>query len=531
MPTRPGPLSAGPAPSDAGAAARDDRRWALGVTFLYLVLIGIAALQHELWRDEWQAWLIARDSPTLADLLRNIRHEGHPPGWYLPLYLLARFTRDPLAMQLLHVGLAATGVFLLARFAPLPRAQKLLILGSYFIAYEYAVLSRAYALGTVGLFLFCATARHRERHLGMLLFGLLLLASSTFYGLLIAAVAGAALAVDLAMIRWHEGRVLGPRSRLVVGAAVVVAVALLLLLYPAAERYVITRWNPEDAFSRWAVAASFSKLVVAYLPFPDLAANQVWSSHFLVIDTRGSLAIAFVLSIAIFLGGVTMFARKPAVLFFYMAGSAALIAFNHFVFAGTVRHMGQLFMVFVASLWLAQLPFAKWQMPASVKRWTGVRTRGAHVLLGVVFTVQIATSATLLAADLRQPFSNAPAAAEVLRRAELADLPLTASAAPNSSPIAGLLDRPIHYLDIGGSGTFVPWEAYRRYVGWARRFESLEAIVAAAGGEAVLITVNGVGPAPTALEFDTIAEVPAGLIISERYILYRVRLRDAGQPR
>jgi hypothetical protein len=528
LPTQAAQVPPGPARPDTGTAARDDRRWAVAVGVAYLVIIAAATFHHELWRDEWQAWLIARDSTTLADLLFNIRHEGHPPGWYLPLFALAQLTRNPLAMQLLHVALAAGGAYLLARFAPIPRYQKLLILGSYFIAYEYAVVARAYALGVVGLFLFCAAARERERHIAMLACGLLLLAGSTVYGLLLAGAAGGAVAVDLVMVRRQEHRVLGPRSRRVAAAMAGVAIALLVLLYPAAERYLATRWNPEGALSRWAIAATTTDVGAAYLPFPNLAAGQIWSSHFLVLDSRASLAIALAISAAIFVTGILMFARKPAVLFFYTAGSLSLLAFNHFVFAGSLRHIGQLFLVFVASLWLARLPLYKWRLPKPLKRWTGVHTRGAHVLIGVVFTVQLASTAVLYAADLRRPFSNATMAADVLRRPELIDLPLAASAAPAASPIAGLLDRPIHYLDIGRPSTFVPWGEYRGHVGWERIFARLEALVADAGGEAVLITVNGLGAAPTELEFEKIAEIPAGLVISERYILYRVRDRNAG---
>ena len=42
---------------------------------------------HEIWRDEGQAWLIARDTP-LKDLFGVLKHEGHPALWFLLLNML-----------------------------------------------------------------------------------------------------------------------------------------------------------------------------------------------------------------------------------------------------------------------------------------------------------------------------------------------------------------------------------------------------------------------------------------------------------
>ena len=44
---------------------------------------------HEIWRDEAQAWLIARDTP-LKDLFSVLKHEGHPAGWFLLLMPFAK---------------------------------------------------------------------------------------------------------------------------------------------------------------------------------------------------------------------------------------------------------------------------------------------------------------------------------------------------------------------------------------------------------------------------------------------------------
>ncbi len=68
------PLPGRPNPALSPAS----RRWLLLVFFsLGATLI----LTHALWQDEWQAWLLARDSRSLAELFHNLRYEGHPALW------------------------------------------------------------------------------------------------------------------------------------------------------------------------------------------------------------------------------------------------------------------------------------------------------------------------------------------------------------------------------------------------------------------------------------------------------------------
>jgi hypothetical protein len=73
-------------------------------TLLFLVVLFLNILHHEMWRDELQAWLIGRDSISIFELLfRNMRYEGHPALWHLGLFFITRFTDNPFIMQILNV--------------------------------------------------------------------------------------------------------------------------------------------------------------------------------------------------------------------------------------------------------------------------------------------------------------------------------------------------------------------------------------------------------------------------------------------
>jgi hypothetical protein len=61
-------------------------RFALMVTAGFFVIALLGILSHEMWRDEHQAWLVARDANSLSQLLDNMNYEGNPALWHFFLY-------------------------------------------------------------------------------------------------------------------------------------------------------------------------------------------------------------------------------------------------------------------------------------------------------------------------------------------------------------------------------------------------------------------------------------------------------------
>jgi len=77
-------------------------RFALMVTAGFFAIALLGMLSHEMWRDEHQAWLVARDANSLSQLLDNMNYEGNPALWHLFLYWITRVTHDPIYMQAFH---------------------------------------------------------------------------------------------------------------------------------------------------------------------------------------------------------------------------------------------------------------------------------------------------------------------------------------------------------------------------------------------------------------------------------------------
>src|SRR4051812_45032534 len=60
---------------------------AYGFLGLFAALLAVMKFKHEMYLDEGQAWLIARNSSGLFDLVGHLHYEGHPALWYLMLFL------------------------------------------------------------------------------------------------------------------------------------------------------------------------------------------------------------------------------------------------------------------------------------------------------------------------------------------------------------------------------------------------------------------------------------------------------------
>jgi hypothetical protein len=118
------------------------------VLFSCSAVVGIISMMHhEMWRDESQAFLLARDSNTIADLWNNVRYEGHPILWHLILWIGLHIYSSVYIIQVIHLLIGLSTIWLIIRYSPFSQFEKFLLSFSYFFAYEYFIISRNYGLG------------------------------------------------------------------------------------------------------------------------------------------------------------------------------------------------------------------------------------------------------------------------------------------------------------------------------------------------------------------------------------------------
>jgi hypothetical protein len=123
--------------------------------FIFVVLGVFAALlalitsKHEMFLDEAQAWLIARDSRSFMDLIHTLHYEAHPAVWYLLLLIPAHVTPSVVAMQCVNYCLAIVMAWLVLSWRNLPLMLRILLVFSLTIFFTMGVLARSYMLGGV----------------------------------------------------------------------------------------------------------------------------------------------------------------------------------------------------------------------------------------------------------------------------------------------------------------------------------------------------------------------------------------------
>lgn len=142
-----------------------------GIFSVYAVLTLFGALNHEVWLDEAQAWLILRDAP-LSELPRILNVEGHPPLWYVILYPFVKLGFPTEYASLISWLIMAAGALVLLFKVELPLPLKAVTLFSSGFLYYNSVMLRVYSLIPPLLFLILWVYPNRRKR--PVLYGLLI---------------------------------------------------------------------------------------------------------------------------------------------------------------------------------------------------------------------------------------------------------------------------------------------------------------------------------------------------------------------
>lgn len=187
----------------------------------YCAVLALVIPSHEPWSDEAQAWLLARDNSTWEIIRHRLHYEGAPGLWHLLIKLFQHAHGTFTGFAWFGAAFAIAGVYVFLRWSPFPLIIRILLPFTYFIQYQYAVISRSYDLFPLLVFALCALF-WRRRHI--VLFSVLagLLANLSMQGVEFASVLSCLYAIEL----WREHR----NGFVVQRRKLVTAVALFALL-------------------------------------------------------------------------------------------------------------------------------------------------------------------------------------------------------------------------------------------------------------------------------------------------------------
>jgi hypothetical protein len=364
---------------------------ALKVIWRPLALIAFACwvlvvgAHHEPWFDEAQAWLIARDSSLPQLLFTNVRYEGSPGLWHALLWLAVRAGLPFAQLHLIAAACAIGGAAVVLWRAPFPALLRLAIIGSYFFAYQYAIVARSYSLALLLIPLVAASFAQRVDRPWRYALLIALIANSNAHGFAAAGILG----VEFAWAMFRAGRL---RDLPACGA--------LLLALLGGIFALLTTLPPSDG-NFLAVGGERDRLMSALHFLLDAFVDRLrpWRS-----DTPASweLSLSVYISVAAMAMSVPLLRRAGTHVL--AAGlAAALIGFSAAVYASPWQS-GLLFLLWIACLWIS------W--PAAEPRGRARLLAGGALLL--VCLAQWPQAITTGLRDLREGYSSAPRAAAAI---------------------------------------------------------------------------------------------------------------------
>lgn len=406
-----------------------------GVFFLYLLLAAWGTAEHELWGDEIHAWNIAKSSVTITDLFRYTRYEGHPPLWHLFLFVISRFTHDPVYMQVLHFLFAAVVVWLIIFESPLPKLSKILLPFGYFFLYEYAVLSRNYSLAVMLVMLILLVIRKNTLLYFIFLF---LLSFTHIYGILIAL---SLHCYYLIFKKENKGNWLLPG----------VAGCLLLLpaiwfVFPPSEGetnlgFFLDRWE----FSQ--VMISIQAPLRAWVPIPAWWELNSWNTEFILQWQQHFRWLKFItplLSAGIIVLALRVLIddRKAWLLF---AGNLLMnLVFSSVIFPmAATRYAGFIFVGWIAAWWL----FCAVKQPDKTSK----------TIVHFFLIIQIIAASIALVKDIRRPFTRFPEIQTLIDTAPV-NIPVVTDYWTLNA-VSAFTDSPMYCIDLRKSPSFIVWGA------------------------------------------------------------------------
>ena len=350
--------------------------------FIYIVLVSFVSYHHEVWRDEADSWLVARDI-SISGLFQFTRNSGHPSLWYWVLIPFAKLGFPNYTLSVLHLCFAISSVYIILFHSTLKKPLRILLIFGYYFFFEYAVVSRNYAISN--FFLFSIAAFYSKRFDKPIQFGSLifLLANCNIYATIFASGLGLLFLIEILEGKKFQLKTLFGLLLIILGGVV-----CFFQLFPSPER------QPSVA----GAGAFFHNINYMALPVslaysftPGIISKQAFFS-FIVLP----------------IGFITLFRVKKILIFYTWV-------------MGGHRHAGFLLIALIFSLWLKkyyEINEKSEPIYESLFEYILSFLKDSEKILNVVITISLIISIRYSyqesLKDIRYSFSNAKEVADFM---------------------------------------------------------------------------------------------------------------------
>lgn len=428
-----------------------DAQFAVLVTTAFACITLLGLYYHEMWRDEFQAWQVAKFSPDLKTFYENQKIEsGHLILWNSILYVISHFFGGIRWEQIVHTIISCSSVFVLSRYSPFSRLQKILIPFGYFFLFEYNIIAREYSLTVLLVLLIAYHIRRAPEKL--LLLGILLglLIQINYYSIIFAVGFSLIIAKNLFLERKQNPFAKKKKRDFVIGS-VILSLSILLAVAQILHAYndrVTKQLSGNARFLNDHVSDTLTRALSAFIPVPFFDSVNVWN-HFII--EYFSVGLRLLLLVLILVSIVwTLRKQKDLVLFFLICGGI-FIAFAYQSIYGYARHQGHIYILLIAALWMNSARIRQ------EEEGTVLFNTLAGYVLAVVFSIQVITSGIFYDKEIRYPFSNIPAMAKFVASNQLTRYSVCGYFDYATSPLSSYTYKPLYFPQSKSEAYFIDW--------------------------------------------------------------------------
>jgi hypothetical protein len=370
--------------------------------FFLLSLIGI--LHHEIWLDEAQHFLIARDSRSLLELFRVCRIEGHPILWNILLFLITRFSSNPFWMQFVHIMISCVTVTFLLK-SKLNLLEKILIIFGYYFFYEYNIISRNYGISALMMVLLVHYYIREPVRITRLAVILFFIAQTHLFSLLFS------VAFVLAYFLHHKRSLLNQGRRILITAGLIILAGWLISVY-----FIIPPWDYGMKFLSYDPSAYFSteriiKTVsvglkgIFYIPDYHAPEHHFFNSlYFLTLNLR-SWKIYFLSALSLIIPAIILKNNRFALILFSAYVLIFISIYFYLPLVNGIRYFGFLYIAFICCYIIARPQVVKYGMYGVI----------------LMLALQFANGIYAYSMDFRYPFSEGKNVSHYIKLVRLKD--------------------------------------------------------------------------------------------------------------
>lgn len=428
--------------------------------FAYIAIEITGMLFHPMWRDEIHPWSMAGASSSIWDLLHRKAIEGHPDLWYILIYMLRIVSDNPLSMQLMHSAIAILTVFLVLKYAPFTRIQRGLLVFGYFYLFEYAIISRNYAIGLLLITLILILYRQRTKYLFLHALILFFLAQTNVYGLIFCIAF---------LMTWFFEFFFNTKLRDELLSRKVTSLISLTLILAGIAFSIYSIIPPATGYFASVSHVEFSKITMddiiralsvawkSWFPLPKLNL-QFWDSNFI-----SEWDIKLPLSLFLMFSAGVLFIKRPVIFFLYITGMSGIIAFILLYYHGYIRHQGHAYILLISCLWLrGYYPESNSRFRLSfLNRYHDWLQRNFRYLFLFMLAVQVLAAMYAVTVQFFVPFSAAKMTAGYIEQHKLNRFMIAGDQDMALEPVAGYLKKEVFFFSRNAFSTYLIYDNLR----------------------------------------------------------------------